>query len=241
MHDFGYWSPDGMTWSEVKMKYRREVLQAMKEELRDRAARLSDEELERRVYERIVERACNTNSFFDKMAAVEPAPVAHQSLLASLQSSGGGSGSLLEVYSRLMRSLAKPRGGAVATKSEVREGEEEASCCGLDVEDTSADEEGGRRAAVEEEVATAPPPLTPLSFAFSLPLLYSLSQCVSDAVREDLLEPVAHALRPLVVAASPSSAEGGTSMEWMRSLEGLCSSAAQAISSCSGGCGLWTA
>lgn len=58
---FGYWSSEGMTWEEVKMKYRKEAKKVLGEEA-------TAEIIDRYVYLRIIERACATNSVFDNIA-----------------------------------------------------------------------------------------------------------------------------------------------------------------------------
>lgn len=58
---FGYVRWDGMTWPEVKAKYLRRARLAL-------GPQASPEELEQRVYELIVERACATNELMDSIA-----------------------------------------------------------------------------------------------------------------------------------------------------------------------------
>eukprot|EP01036_Dinobryon_divergens_P033509 gene33509-43302_t len=113
IHDFGYWSENGMTWAEVKQKYKKEVLRTMKVELAA-GSHISDEELENRVYKIILDRACSTNAFFDKIAEVSPNPAPASSSFASTVPGGGDVRSkqtskrrkLREVYRTLLRDLA---------------------------------------------------------------------------------------------------------------------------------------
>lgn len=97
-----------MTWEEVKQKYKREVLRTMKAELRVGGS-LSDEELESRVYQRIVDRACSTNAFFDQLAAV-PQPPAAPAPPTKTDSSKDRGGKLGQTYSSLVRGLASSVG-----------------------------------------------------------------------------------------------------------------------------------
>ena len=100
----------GMTWAEVKQKYKKEVLRTMKAELAA-GSHISDEELENRVYKIILDRACSTNAFFDKIAEVAPVTAPASSPSAS---SGGEVRSkqaskrrkLREVYRTLLNDLA---------------------------------------------------------------------------------------------------------------------------------------
>lgn len=59
---FGYWSCDGMNWTEVKEKYARDGRIQLGEGV-------SKEELEMFVYRKIVDRACATNAIFDHYAS----------------------------------------------------------------------------------------------------------------------------------------------------------------------------
>lgn len=101
-----------MTWAEVKQKYKKEVLRTMKDELAA-GSHISDEELENRVYKIILDRACSTNAFFDKIADVSPNPAPAPSF-ASAAPGGADVRSkqtskrrkLREVYRTLLRDLA---------------------------------------------------------------------------------------------------------------------------------------
>ena len=61
LQTYGYWRGSGMTWPEVWRKYRDRA----RRELGESA---SDSELDHRAYELIVERACATNEFIDRVA-----------------------------------------------------------------------------------------------------------------------------------------------------------------------------
>eukprot|EP00597_Dinobryon_sp_UTEXLB2267_P001223 CAMPEP_0170077634 /NCGR_PEP_ID=MMETSP0019_2-20121128/14410_1 /TAXON_ID=98059 /ORGANISM="Dinobryon sp., Strain UTEXLB2267" /LENGTH=250 /DNA_ID=CAMNT_0010290077 /DNA_START=1324 /DNA_END=2076 /DNA_ORIENTATION=- len=101
-----------MTWAEVKQKYKKEVQRAVQQELRAGGEQLTDEQLERRVYQRIVDRACSTNAFFDQLTAVVPPVNAAAAdccdisapLPPQKQTQHGG---LLEVYASMMRALSQ--------------------------------------------------------------------------------------------------------------------------------------
>lgn len=59
--DFGYWSTEGMTWPEVKLKYSREARKVLGENA-------TDDQIIAFVYRRIVDRACSTNGWIDHLA-----------------------------------------------------------------------------------------------------------------------------------------------------------------------------
>mmetsp|Transcript_14538 Transcript_14538/g.24161 ORF Transcript_14538/g.24161 Transcript_14538/m.24161 type:complete len:467 (-) Transcript_14538:257-1657(-) len=61
LHYFGSWSASGMTWPEVKEKYRREARSILGEDA-------TEEDIAMFVYRRIVDKSCSTNQFFDQMA-----------------------------------------------------------------------------------------------------------------------------------------------------------------------------
>ena len=58
---FGYWSCEGMSWSEVKEKYSREAIEHL-------GTNASVDDIELYVYRRVVDRACATNPIFDQIA-----------------------------------------------------------------------------------------------------------------------------------------------------------------------------
>jgi hypothetical protein len=61
LQSFGYWSSQGMTWEEVKSKYKKEAKKVLGEDV-------AEEFIDRYVYLRIIERACATNSVLDDIA-----------------------------------------------------------------------------------------------------------------------------------------------------------------------------
>lgn len=60
-HDFGSWSPEGMSWVEIKGKYTEEARRTL-------GLTATKEEVELFVYRRIIDKACSTNKFFDDLA-----------------------------------------------------------------------------------------------------------------------------------------------------------------------------
>eukprot|EP01038_Epipyxis_sp_PR26KG_P009775 gene9775-13150_t len=60
MYVFGYWSDEGMNWTEVKEKYAREGRRFLGDSV-------SEEELELYIYRRVVDKACSTNEVFDRL------------------------------------------------------------------------------------------------------------------------------------------------------------------------------
>lgn len=64
LYDFGSWNSDGMDWVEVKQKYTREAEHKL-------GPATSKDELEKYIYQRIVDKACSTNEIIDKIALQE--------------------------------------------------------------------------------------------------------------------------------------------------------------------------
>lgn len=62
MQAFGTWSSDGMNWDEVKEKYAKEAIRKI-------GPGASERDIELFIYQRVVDRACATNSIFDEISA----------------------------------------------------------------------------------------------------------------------------------------------------------------------------
>lgn len=63
LYDFGKWSSTGMTWEEVKEKYRRQAIKEL-------GADASVDDIEYFIHKRVVDKACSTNQFFDRIALI---------------------------------------------------------------------------------------------------------------------------------------------------------------------------
>ena len=61
LQTFGYWSSTGMTWQEVCAKYRSQTRAAL-------GPNASEEAVQLWVYQKIIERACETNAAVDQLA-----------------------------------------------------------------------------------------------------------------------------------------------------------------------------
>lgn len=61
LHYFGSWSPEGMTWAEVKQKYSKEARMVLGKEA-------SEHDIIVYVYQRIVQKSCSTNLLIDQLA-----------------------------------------------------------------------------------------------------------------------------------------------------------------------------
>ena len=74
----GRWSPTGMSVEEIWLKYEREV----KEELS--ADAVTEDELYRRLYQRILRKSCSTNPFIDAVCSTNPSAVSRLVFLAKV-------------------------------------------------------------------------------------------------------------------------------------------------------------
>lgn len=61
LQTYGYWRGSGMTWPEIWRKYRQRARQEL-------GSNATDAQLDHRAYELIVDRACATNDFIDRVA-----------------------------------------------------------------------------------------------------------------------------------------------------------------------------
>jgi hypothetical protein len=59
LHTFGYWSSDGMTWEEVKLKYTMEAKRILHQNT-------TEEDIAIYVHKRILEKTCCTNALFNE-------------------------------------------------------------------------------------------------------------------------------------------------------------------------------